>query len=444
MASSGGDTLRSNPSTPTGPEPGTVLLGKYRVEKLLGVGGMGRVFEVTHLGLHQSFAIKLLLGGAIDDNGTARLLREARNSAQVKNEHAVRVVDVGVLSDDAPYIVMELLAGEDLARVLKRETKLPAERAVEWLLQACEAIAEAHVMGLVHRDLKPSNLFLTRNSTGEPLVKVLDFGLSKSTEGDSISVTTTTSLLGTPAYMSPEQLRSSRDVDARSDVWALGVVLYEFVTGDLPFPGTSPAEVAAAVFRDPPRPIPAECAVPEGLKKVITTCLKKDPLDRYPNISELANALAKFGGPPARRSRDAISMQFGVPAAAHSSAIAVGADSPPRRWLVAGALVAALIVGAFGIIFAKRALEEEPAPQAVPTVVAIPAPTPTVATAPVALAPSPAPLASSHTPSAVPDSPVIAPKAPPTKPAKNPRQASGAKPVAPSSASPGELFDTTK
>lgn len=454
MSSREGGTLPSNPSAPSGPEAGSILLGKYRVEKLLGAGGMGRVFEVTHLGLHQSFAIKLLPSGSADENGTARLLREARNSAQVKNEHAVRVVDVGALDDGAPYIVMELLSGEDLSRVLKREERFPTPRAVEWLLQACEAVAEAHVMGLVHRDLKPSNLFLTKTSTGEAFIKVLDFGLSKSIDSDSM-VTTTASILGTPAYMSPEQLRSSRDADARSDIWALGVVLYEFLTGVLPFPGASPAEIAAGVFRDPPQPFPANASVPDGLKKVVFTCLQKDPLDRYPNLSDLANALAMFGGARARRSRDAILMHYGVPAAPSAAALGADAASGSKRWVVVAALIAAVVGAAGGLAITRRNLQEEPpTPSGATPLTSAPATPPEVVhAAPTALAdpiaePEPAP--SNPSPSHAKTGDVAPPTPPPKAPTpaqktgKSGRPANLAKSPGSSSPSSSELFDTTK
>ncbi len=211
---------------------GTVLLQKYEISRVIGQGGMGMVALARHLQLQQPVAIKLLLPEVLDkDLVVQRFLREAQASVRLRSEHVCRVLDVGQLDNGAPYMVMEYLDGTDLDGLLRQKGPLAYGEAVDFVLQACEALAEAHSLGIVHRDLKPANFFLTQRADGSPLVKVLDFGISKTLSPIEESLTTTQAVLGTPAYMSPEQLRSSKHVDARSDIWSLGVVLYELCTG---------------------------------------------------------------------------------------------------------------------------------------------------------------------------------------------------------------------
>ena len=276
---------------------GDVLDGKYRVDSVLGIGGMGAVLAATHLQLAQRVAIKLLLSTRNDKDEIERLhrlLNEARVVAKMKSQHIARVLDVGTLDSGGPYMVMELLEGSDLERHLEERGALPVDMAVDYVLQACEAVAEAHHLGVVHRDLKPSNLFLTRSVDKRPMIKVLDFGLSKSVRGDksSASITRPLEIVGTPSYMSPEQLRSTRDVDERTDIWSLGVILYELVSGTLPFDNTSIPDLCAAIVRDPPKPISRH--LPTGIVDTIERCLKKNPDERFKDIAELAKALAPF------------------------------------------------------------------------------------------------------------------------------------------------------
>ncbi|MFS8068038.1 MAG: serine/threonine-protein kinase, partial [Byssovorax sp.] len=209
---------------------GELIAGKYRVDRVLGAGGMGTVFAATHVVLGQRVAIKRMHPERIGrHNAGPRFLREARAAARLRSQHVARVIDVGVLEDGAPFIVMEHLDGEDLAALVDRRGALPVAEAVEYVLQAAEAIAEAHAAGIVHRDLKPENLFLSFDLAGAPCIKVLDFGISKLL-GDELALTRAAVAVGTPLYMSPEQMVSSRDVDSRTDLWSLGVVLYELVT----------------------------------------------------------------------------------------------------------------------------------------------------------------------------------------------------------------------
>jgi serine/threonine protein kinase len=278
-------------------EVGDLIDGKYRVERVLGEGGMGVVVAARHEHLGEQFALKIL-GENADPVREKRFLREARAAATLKSEHVARVFDVGKLPGGRPYMVMELLEGRDLDAVVTSEGAQPVALAVTYLLQAMSALAEAHALGMVHRDLKPGNLFLTRRRNGAPLVKLLDFGISKDGWGGSGRISTLTStgaILGSPSFMAPEQLVSSRDVDARADIWSLGASLFELCTGELPFMGNALAEIYAAILRLPPRDMRAlRPDLPAELARVVERCLEKDAEERYESVAELALALAPF------------------------------------------------------------------------------------------------------------------------------------------------------
>jgi eukaryotic-like serine/threonine-protein kinase len=285
-------------------QPGHVLDGKYRVERVLGMGGMGVVVAARHVVLNTSFALKLMRREATkEDESVERFLREARAAVRLKSQHCVRVIDVGRLQDGAPYMVMELLVGQDLADLVGEKGARSPPEAVDYILQACEGIAEAHALGLVHRDIKPQNLFVTRGLDGMPLVKVLDFGLAKSIKStpEVRSLTHTTAVMGSPVYMSPEQMRASRDLDARSDLWSLAVVLYELLTGRTPFEGATLPELCSSVLNEAPAPMPSD--IPRGLMRVIVRCLQKDPRRRYADVAELAVALEEFASAPGAAAR---------------------------------------------------------------------------------------------------------------------------------------------
>ncbi len=273
-----------------GIEVGAILAGRYRVERVLGQGGMGLVVQAMHLQLHQPVAMKFLLPEVLENPQVVqRFLREAQAAVRLRSEHVARVTDVGSLESGAPYMVLEYLEGADLS--IFPRSQLTVGGIIDLVLQACEALAEAHSLGIVHRDIKPANFFITRRTDGTLLLKVLDFGISKvaTTNGQ---LTATQTVMGTPAYMSPEQMRSSRDVDHRSDIWSLGVVLYELLQGAPPFGGDTFSSMVLKVVTDPlPR---MTVRLPGDLDAVIYRCLEKDPARRFQNIAELAHAIAKY------------------------------------------------------------------------------------------------------------------------------------------------------
>ena len=295
---------------------GELLAGKYRVEQVLGAGGMGYVVAALHEQLGQRVAVKLLVPELCEnEDSVTRFLREARAAVKIQSEHVARVLDVGELTNGSPYMVMEFLSGRDLAEELDLPGQLEVTVAIDYVLQASEAVAEAHSLNLIHRDLKPANLFLTHRPDGSPLVKVLDFGISKAINADDSalepapSLTATHSLLGSPAYMSPEQIRRPKSVDIRTDIWSLGSILYELLAREPPFNADSPLALLAAVVSDPlPSIREKRPDVPPELAAVIAKCLEKNPDHRYQTVAELADALAPF----APRSMPSVSRISGI------------------------------------------------------------------------------------------------------------------------------------
>jgi serine/threonine protein kinase len=322
--------------------PGLVIAGKYRVDRVLGRGGMAVVFAATHLQLRELVAIKVLHPHIRHRAGTVeRFLREARVAMRLRSEHVARVFDIGTTEEGSPFIVMELLAGADFATLLREQGPFLLRDAVDYLLQACQALAEAHATGVVHRDLKPANVFLCASVDGAPSVKVLDFGVSKllvedattevlsetvpssdssatldearraqvhesSSQSAPATLTLTRALLGSPLYMAPEQIRSARDVDARADVWALGVLLFELVSGARPFQGDSLDELCSRIAHHHPAPFHPPGGPLRELEAVLGVCLAKDPADRYQSVLALAEALVGFGTADARASLERI------------------------------------------------------------------------------------------------------------------------------------------
>jgi serine/threonine-protein kinase len=293
--------------------PGEVLADKYRIEQVLGQGGMGVVVQATHLHLDERVAIKFLLPAALqNEEAVARFAREARAAVKIKSEHVARVIDVGTLGTGCPYMVMEYLSGGDLSQLIQQRGPLPVEEAVDYILQASEALAEAHALGIIHRDLKPANLFATRRADGSACIKVLDFGISKVTglsgSGADLGMTRTTAVMGSPLYMSPEQMASTRNVDARTDIWSLGIILYELLAGQVPFIADTMPQLCAMVLQQNAPPLRnVRPDAPEALQAALARCLEKDCSRRFANIAELAAALSPFASRGGRNSVERIS-----------------------------------------------------------------------------------------------------------------------------------------
>ena len=281
------------------PSPGTVIGSRFRVESELGRGGMGVVLRGVDE-TNRPVAIKVLLPEAVEHpEAVPRFVNEARAARELTSEHSVRVIDAGTLDSGLPFMVMELLDGEDLSTQLEKRGAFSITDACDAVIDACDALAEAHSRGMVHRDLKPANLFAARGADGRVRVKVLDFGVSKvAAQIRQMALTSTGTALGTPYYMAPEQLKSAKGVDARADIWSLGVVLYELLTGTLPFDGKSFGMLFMQIVSEDPKPIHLrKPEIPVGLSEIVETCMKKDREQRYADLSALVQELAKFASP---------------------------------------------------------------------------------------------------------------------------------------------------
>jgi eukaryotic-like serine/threonine-protein kinase len=348
---------------------GAMVAGKYRVNDLLAVGGMGIVFAGMHVELDQRVAIKVVRPElSHSEEAVTRFLNEARAAARLRGQHVARVLDSGRLESGIPYLVMEFLDGADLCTVIRRSGPLPASAAVHYVLQACEAIAEAHSEGIIHRDLKPENLFLIRAPDGSPVVKVLDFGISKRQSPDAKGFTDPTRGIGSPNYMSPEQMVAPDTVDHRSDVWSLGAVLYELLAGHPPFQADTLPAICVKVLREEPIPLKGPRPdVPAGLERVVMRCLSKRREERYSSVAELARELSSFAPDAARalasraerilarsgRDSGSTPLPLVLPPLYGPRLSEEGSDSmPPKRrrnksWIFALALTASAVAGAF-------------------------------------------------------------------------------------------------
>jgi serine/threonine protein kinase len=292
--------------------PGTVISGKYRIDSILGRGAMGVVVAATHLELREAIALKFLYAKTDgSEDFKSRFRREAQVSAKLRNEHITRVLDVGTWREGAMYMVMEYLAGNDLRKMIRTQGPFPIGAAVEYIVQVCEGVAEAHAHGIIHRDLKPSNLLVTKRADGSDLVKILDFGISKWTamgeeEGE---LTQTGVVLGSPKYMSPEQLFGAGSVDSRTDIWSIGAILYELIGGRPPYDQPSLARICAdlAGNKPPPRLRDQRTEVTPELEAVVLHCLERSVELRIQSVADLAgDLLAAVGSPYAEQVRTRI------------------------------------------------------------------------------------------------------------------------------------------
>ena len=278
------------------PKPGELIAGRFLVERVLGSGGMGVVLAARHVELGELVAVKMLRLPSGDKRAFDRLRREARAAAKLRGEHVVRVMDVGTLESGAPFIVMEYVAGRTLAQARDAAGRIALSTAVDWVLQACEGLAEAHGLGIVHRDIKPSNLLLTTRPDGSSLVKLLDFGIAKSLSVAPVTLTETGGFLGSPLYASPEQVRDAHVLDQRTDIWSMGVVLYQLLTGQLPFLSYTATAALASLVADPPiAPRSVVPSLPLEIERALLRCLEKEPQNRFATVAELARALEPWG-----------------------------------------------------------------------------------------------------------------------------------------------------
>jgi serine/threonine-protein kinase len=360
---------------------GDIVAGKYQIERVLGRGGAGIVVAARNLDLDEPVALKFLRPDVAElPEVVARFAREAKSAVSIKNEHVCKVLDVGTLPPQgdrpgAPYMVMEYLEGRDLYRLMRERGALPISEAVEYVLQVCEALSFAHARGIIHRDVKPENIFLVESAEGIPYVKVLDFGISKGALTAHVaneSVIKTGSLLGTPAYMSPEQIRATKQVDARTDIWAIGIVLYEILTAKAAFTADSVPQMAATILEQEPTSIrELRPEIPADLAAVINRCLAKDLNKRPRDVAELAAMLLPFAPQRARisveRASSVLHKTGGTPT---PSLPTTAVAQPARSWTPVLAVIAVVAIGVVVLLLLRK-----PAPVVVP-----PPPPPTVVT----------------------------------------------------------------
>ena len=324
-------TIRPPPNV----KPGAMIGDKYRVERELGRGGFGVVVRAVHLTLDQRVAIKVLTEGegstdAEFEEDAARFRREAKATAALKSEHVVRVLDVDVLDSGYPYIVMEYLEGRTLHDLAYDRTSTDVEILADYIVEVLAALAEAHSVGIVHRDLKPANVFLSKGLGGVVSAKVLDFGVSKMVGERSQRLTRTGAVVGTVAYMAPEQMLDAKRVDGRADLWSVGLVLFETLTRTHPFGGGSGPKAITAILNDPvPSLSTYRTDLPSGFETVVNRLLEKTPAARFQTAIEAAQSMAPFGTARARAVVEELRRMPGPSGAAAPIAPASSRTAPP-------------------------------------------------------------------------------------------------------------------
>ena len=354
--------------------PGDLISGKYRLLRPLGSGGMGSVWAARNELTHREFAIKCLLPELSGKpEALQRFFQEARVCGQIRHPAVIDVFDVGQAEDGSPYIVMELLEGEGLDQRLRHTRVIAPQEAAEWIAFVARGLEEAHVRGVVHRDLKPGNLFLARQPSGEIVPKILDFGVSKASgpKAEDHIRTVSGAVLGSPAYMSPEQARGEDELDGRSDVWSLGVILYEALTGRLPFAAANYNALMVAIMTQPHAPLTGD--VPRELAAVIERALAKNRDRRIGTARELAERLEAVVATMTPSPRRRMGSSPGIHANSRSGRLGVitqgswsdgkGAGARPRSGVLIGAGVAAALLVGGGVMLALQ-LRPEPAPVA--------------------------------------------------------------------------------
>jgi serine/threonine protein kinase len=327
--------------------PGALIADRYRVLRKIGEGGMGLLYACFDTVLSREVAVKLMQRSLATEPLVAeRLMREAMLAAQLRR-HVAQVFDCGMLDTGEPYIVMELLSGRDMYAVLRESGPLRPEELSAIVLQVCDGLAEAHEKGIIHRDLKPENLFRATEPTGEVVIKIVDFGVSKQLSGRRLRAQTNPGeSVGSPQYMSPEQITAPSEVDPRTDIWSLGVVMYELLTGALPFKGPGTAKVCAAVLTEPVPPISDyRDDVPPALEFIVRRCLEKDRERRFPDVLQLSAALAALDAGAAR-------LASARPLSASAATEELDAPTRPRRRWV-GVLFGLAVLGGCAAVFGQ-------------------------------------------------------------------------------------------
>ncbi len=403
---------------------GTVIAQTYRLERCVGAGASSHVFEATHLRLQRKFAVKVLRAELDCERAALRFRREATAIARLRCEHVVSVVDCGELEDRTPYLVMELLEGEDLRRLLSHSAPLPARRAVALALEACRGLGEVHRAGLVHRDLKPENLFIARRSTGQDWCKILDFGVARMDAGTG---TAHGALIGTVRYMAPEQLLDSSALGPEADIYALGAILFECLTGRPLVGGASVQESMYRIINASPRELMGATELPAPLERVIAACLEKSPNRRPASAAELAERLVEAMAP--QRETD-------VTLAEYDAESAPGRELPPLRRSPRVLATLALVIFSAGALAGWQVAPRSVAQRAASAGAASPVPKPSAAPSPaLAAVTSAAPSLASSATSPLVD--VVKRGSPPTKRSSSPAPATPRSP----SAGPLDRFD---